>query len=64
MWKFEALQKSMTMYELGLNYYIHGTVLNKLSLEYQSRPVYTKSGGAYTEDGRKGMVVLQFQVGI
>ena len=62
--KFEALQKSMTMYELGLNYYIHGTVLNKLSLEYQSRPVYTKSGGAYTENGRKGMVVVQFQIGI
>jgi hypothetical protein len=62
--KFEALQKSMTMYELGLNYYIHGTVLNKLSLEYQSRPVYTKSGGAYLQDGRKGMVVVQFQIGI
>jgi len=62
--KFEALQKSMTMYELGLNYYIHGTVLNKLSLEYQSRPVYTKSGSNYAADGRKGMVVLQFQVGI
>jgi hypothetical protein len=52
------------MYELGLNYYIHGTVLNKFSLEYQSRPVYTKNGSNYVPDGRKGMVVLQFQVGI
>jgi hypothetical protein len=52
----------MTPCKLDQNF--HGTVLNKFSLEYQSRPVYTKNGSNYAADGRKGMVVLQFQIGL
>lgn len=59
----EALATPMTMYELGANYYIYGTLGPKLSLGYQNRAVFERQLiGKNTQSDRKSMVVLQFQV--
>ncbi|MEZ7497908.1 porin [Flavobacterium sp. Arc3] len=59
----EALDSPMTMYELGANYYLTGTLGPKLSLGYQSRAIFEKvSDAKYPQSDRKDMVVLQFQV--
>lgn len=61
---FDALSDPMVMYELGANWLIAGNNA-KLSLEYQSRPVFeTQSSGDALVTSRKGMVVMQLQVGI
>lgn len=63
--KFNALKDPMIMYEGGFNYYINGTTGNKISLEYQSRPVYDKdTAGNSVVTSRKGMFVVQYQVSI
>lgn len=67
---FAALQRSnydfsadnVTMFELGANYFIHGSHGNKLSLVYQGRSVFILQNGAQVKDGSKGMTVLQYQV--
>ncbi|WP_291287402.1 porin [Flavobacterium sp.] len=59
----EALDTPMTMYELGVNYYTTGTLGPKFSLNYQNRAVFDKTLlGAYKQNDRLGMVVLQCQV--
>ena len=61
---FDALNESMLMYELGANWLIKGHNA-KLSLEYQSRPVFEMNSiGESVETQRKGMAVMQLQVGI
>ncbi|AEV32684.1 hypothetical protein Oweho_1696 [Owenweeksia hongkongensis DSM 17368] len=61
---FDALDDPMLMYELGANWLIAGNNA-KLSLEYQSRPVFeTDALGDAKTTARKGMVVMQLQVGI
>lgn len=61
---YEALNDGMTMYELGANWLIAGNNA-KLSIEYQSRPVFeSQSNGDALVIDRKGMVVMQLQVSI
>ncbi|WP_417612871.1 hypothetical protein [Owenweeksia hongkongensis] len=61
---FDALDDPMLMYELGANWLIAGNNA-KLSLEYQSRPVFeTDALGDAKTTARKGMMVMQLQVGI
>lgn len=65
-WQFsdyDYLDDPMHMMEAGLNYLTHGTQASKLSVVYQSRPVYTSSSsGQNVVAMRKGMTVLQYQV--
>ncbi|MCB0396845.1 MAG: hypothetical protein KDD36_09340 [Flavobacteriales bacterium] len=58
---YTALDDPMWMYECGLNWYVHGSHNAKFSLNFQSRPVFNKSGDLRS---RKGMVQLQYQVAI
>lgn len=58
----EALDSPMSLYELGANYYLTGTLGPKLSLGYQSRAIFEKTGIKYPQSDRKDMLVLQFQV--
>lgn len=61
---FDALDDVMIMYELGANWLIAGSNA-KISLAYQSRPVFeTVDFNLYLPTQRKGMVVMQLQVGI
>ncbi len=61
---FDALDDPMLMYEFGANWLIAGNNA-KLSLEYQSRPIFeTDALGNTNSTSRKGMVVMQLQVGI
>lgn len=63
--KFDALKSTMFMHEGGFNYYINGTSGNKISMVYQSRPVYEKNtAGNSVVTSRKGMFVVQYQVAI
>lgn len=62
---FEALDAYMIMAEGGFNWFIRGTQNSKLSLNYQSRPVFdANSAGDLRETTRKGMMVLQYHVAI
>ncbi len=58
----QILETPMSMYELGANYYLTGTLGPKLSLGYQNRALFENTGGKYTQNDRKGMAMLQFQV--
>lgn len=61
---YKALSKTMLLYDLGVNLLKDGHD-NKLTLNYQNRPIFaTQSNGDKTVTDRKGMVVLQLQVGI
>ncbi len=59
---FDLLDDTMLMYEGGLNWLLEGH-RTKLSLNYQSRPVFVPDqNGDYHSQGRKNMWVLQMQV--
>ncbi|MBC5839360.1 porin family protein [Flavobacterium muglaense] len=58
----EALSSPMSLYELGANYYLTGTLGPKLSLGYQNRSIFEKTGVTYPQAERKSMVMLQFQI--
>lgn len=59
--RFDLLKDAMAMYEAGLNWLIDGQRA-KMSVGYQSRPVY--GGSDYRVTGRRGMSVAQLQVSI
>ena len=62
--KFQALgNNTMLMADAGINWLIKGQNA-KISLNYQSRPVYTDKAGTYTEvpSARRGLLFLQYQV--
>lgn len=60
---FEAFDGAMLMAEGGLNWFIHGDHNSKVSLNYQSRPVFDiNATGEVLEVSRKGMAQLQYQV--
>jgi len=62
---FERLNDNMLMYEGGLNWLIEGTHASKLSINYQSRPVFeTQMDGSIINTQRKGMLQLQYQISI
>ncbi len=60
---YQALKDAMQVYEAGINWLINGTHNSKITLGYQSRPIYTKdTNGEWVNSSRKGMAVLQYQV--
>jgi hypothetical protein len=60
----DALKTPMTMFEGGINYYLTGSYGPKVTLGYQNRAIFKTVAGEskQVENGRKGMVVLQYQV--
>lgn len=61
---YEKLQDPVLVYNIGLNWIMAGQN-SKLSLDYQSRPVFNadSNGDIYeTTNARRGQVVLQYQV--
>ncbi|MGJ8744829.1 porin [Polaribacter sp.] len=60
---FDALQDKMVVYDVGINCFFKGHS-NKLSLGYQSRPVFQNINNQLKVDQRKGMLVLQYQIEI
>ncbi len=58
---FEALDEPMLLIETGINYLLNGHK-SKLTIGYQSRPVFIERSEARIVGSRKSMVVLQYQV--
>lgn len=59
---FEALNQPMLVYDLGVNVFFKGHA-NKLSLNYQNRPIYTsKNSNTLNVNSRKGQLILQYQI--
>lgn len=58
---FERLPTTSLQYALGLNYFINNHFA-KVSLEYQTRPVYGLDSGGITRNGSKGQFILQTQI--
>ncbi len=58
---FERLPEASLQYALGLNYFINAHFA-KLTLEYQTRPVYALDGATVTRNGSKGQFILQTQI--
>ena len=62
---YERYKDPMVMYEAGVNWYINGTHGQKLTVNYQSRPVFERQPNSeITKTQRKGMFTLQFQIAI
>jgi hypothetical protein len=55
---YKALEKPVSFYDLGLNWYLKGHT-SKLTTAFQSRPVFASDG---TYLSRKGAFVAQYQV--
>jgi hypothetical protein len=53
--------QTLGVYNIGINYFIKGHN-GKLTLDYQNRPYYETSGTQITPTGRRGQLVLQYQV--
>jgi hypothetical protein len=51
----------MLVMDVGLNWFINGHK-SKLSLDYQNRPTYFKSGTDIKTGPRRGSVTLQYQI--
>ena len=62
---YQALKDPVVLWDLGVNYLIKGHN-SKLSLDYQSRPVFNVSTADYqiheVKSARRGMIVLQYQI--
>lgn len=62
---YDRLADRMNVVDVGLNWFIKGHT-SKLTLDYQSRPVYKLDGGDatkdYIKDSTRGQVVLQYQI--
>ena len=57
------LDDTMMMYEVGFNWLIKGQA-TKVSINYQSRPVFENNNNEWVSTDRKGMTVIQLQVSI
>jgi hypothetical protein len=60
---FDRLTGSMNVYSLGVNWLLSGHA-SKISLDYQSRPVYDLQDDRLVRSTRKGQIVLQYQISI
>jgi hypothetical protein len=61
---YHRFKDKMLVWNLGLNWLMKGHN-SKLTLDYQSRPIFNpNSQGNIIQIDRKGMLVLQWQVGI
>lgn len=58
---FERLDEASSQFGLGLNYFITGHNA-KLTLEYQTRPVYATENGVIVRNGSKGQLILQSHI--
>jgi hypothetical protein len=59
--KYGRLDTQMTVFDLGLNWFIKGHT-SKFTLDYQNRPVYSLVGNnLIRSSSRKGQYVLQYQ---
>jgi hypothetical protein len=59
--KFDRLDKQMNVYDIGVNWLIKGHN-SKITLDYQSRPVYELQGSDLIKTNRLGQVVIQYQI--
>jgi hypothetical protein len=57
---FDRLDDRVNAWNLGVNWYIHGQN-SKLSLGFQSRPIFFETGTRIEADDRRSMIVLQDQ---
>jgi len=61
---YDRLAAPMSMYEAGVNWLINGHSA-KMTLGMQNRPVFNPdSNGSLTNQGRKSMFMLQYQISI
>lgn len=58
---FERLPDPTSQFGLGLNYFINSHFA-KLTLEYQTRPVYQTNNGVIERNGSKGQLILQSHI--
>lgn len=59
--KYDRLDKQMTVFDLGCNWFLKGNT-SKLTLDYQNRPVYALAGNnLLRSSSREGQYVLQYQ---
>lgn len=59
--KYHRLDKQMNVVDVGVNWLLKGHG-NKITLDYQSRPTYDQQGADLISNGRKGQVVMQYQI--
>ncbi|QQY83540.1 porin [Tamlana sp. s12] len=59
---WDALADPMTVYDFTVNFLINGSHSNKISLGYQSRPIFDVV--SLTNIDHKGMAVLQYQIAL
>ncbi|WP_224997319.1 porin [Cesiribacter sp. SM1] len=59
--RFEALSDPVLLCNAGLSYFLNGQ-RSKITLGYQSRPLFKKSEHLVTEEERKNMLVMQYQI--
>lgn len=58
---YQRLDDPVMVYNAGVNWIMAGNT-SKLSLDYQSRPVFTSDASGIRETGRRGQIVLQYQL--
>lgn len=58
---FDRLKDPSTQFGVGLNYFVTGHHA-KLTLEYQTRPIYKVDGTDIVRDGSKGELILQTHI--
>lgn len=58
---FDRLKDPSTQFGLGINYFVTGHHA-KLTLEYQTRPVYKLDGADVVRNGSKGELILQTHI--
>jgi hypothetical protein len=59
--KYTRLDKQMTVFDVGLNWFIKGHT-SKLTLDYQNRPVFDPVASQLVRSTRKSSLTLQYQI--
>lgn len=60
---FDLLDDPMIVYDLAINW-LFGGHLSKITLGYQNRPIfYERNNGIFSEE-RRGMLIMQYQIGL
>jgi hypothetical protein len=59
--EYDKLADRMNLYDVGVNWLLKGHT-SKVTLNYQSRPVYEQQGNELKKTDRKAQVVLQYQI--
>ncbi len=58
---YDRLNKQMNVFDVGMNWFIQGHN-SKIVLDYQNRPAYNFSGNDLLQHGRRGQVVVMYQI--